>query len=350
MLISVIIPVYNKQNYLEDCIVSVSSQEYENLEIIIINDGSVDNSEEIIKKWIEKDSRIRYFSHSNKGVADTRNRGISIARGEYIFLLDADDLLEKKAISKLINYIKYSDADIVIGNYYEKNNEKLIKKSHYKTMLIENYQLNKIETKVNLFMINGRSMAMAGNKLYKTEFIKKHKIQFINNVIAEDRLFNLICYLHNPLIQIASDYTYIYNVYNESRSKTVNSNYVNESISLFTYFYSYLKKESKLEDQSDLLRLTLMYDLNKILSYTIRYSDRRVFDTISAIKNLKENTLVTTTVPIVVKDSRFRKVKDKSFNRMYYNVFLFYYAPRLLVIYKIFGRLYQKIIKLFKSR
>lgn len=118
MLVSIIIPVYNKQDYLTDCIDSVLSQDYKNLEVIIINDGSTDNSEKIINKWIVKDYRIRYFTQSNKGVADTRNRGISIAKGEYIFLLDADDLLDKKAISKLVNYINQTNADIVIGNYY----------------------------------------------------------------------------------------------------------------------------------------------------------------------------------------------------------------------------------------
>ena len=95
MLISIIIPIYNKEKYLDDCIKSVIYQEYDNLEIILINDGSQDNSERIINKWIAKDQRIKYIAQENKGVAYARNKGISIANGEYIFLLDADDCFIK---------------------------------------------------------------------------------------------------------------------------------------------------------------------------------------------------------------------------------------------------------------
>lgn len=345
MLVSIIIPVYNKQDFLDECIKSVSTQDYDELEIIIVNDGSTDKSEEIIEKWIIHDSRIKYINQSNKGVATARNRGISIAKGDYIFLLDADDLLEENAISKLLKYTKKTKADIVIGNYYERHGETLIKKSNYRKKLISNSELLKIDTKLDMFIINDRPMAMAGNKLYRLDFIRKNKIKFIDNVIAEDRLFNLICYIHNPVIQIAPEYTYIYNVYEDSRSRTVNSNYTNESISLFLYFYSYLKRASLLDLHKDLLHLVLMYDLNKILSYTIRYSERKILDTISALKILKTNSLISNVLPDAVGDKRYRKIKHKSFKRMFYNSYLLLHAPPFLIVYKIFGRLIQNLLR-----
>lgn len=86
---SVVIPLYNKVNFIQDCLDSVLQQTYENFEIIIVNDGSTDGSEEIVKR--NKDSRIRFFSQENKGVSEARNKGIHEAKGEYIALLDADD-------------------------------------------------------------------------------------------------------------------------------------------------------------------------------------------------------------------------------------------------------------------
>ena len=100
--VSIIIPVYNGEKYIEKCLASVLDQKYESKEIIVINDGSTDNTEEILKKYIGK---IRYFKKSNTGLSDTRNFGIGKAHGSYIMFLDSDDYLEKNLLTKLKPYI-----------------------------------------------------------------------------------------------------------------------------------------------------------------------------------------------------------------------------------------------------
>lgn len=343
MKVSVIIPVYNKEDFLDECLGSVTNQLNEQMEIIVINDGSTDNSEKIIKKWMEVDSRLNYFYQDNQGVAAARNKGISIAKGSYIYFLDADDKLKENAISIFMKYAKQTDADIIIGNNYERRSNHLIKKYFHDEKLIKNENLLAFDMKLDMFMINGRPMAMAGNKLYKTDFIKSNNIYFVENVIAEDRLFNLICYLNNPIIKIIPEYTYIYNVFDGSRSRTVNNRYTEESISLFAYLYNYIHEKELLNVHSDLLQLILMYDVNKIISYTIRYSDRKIVDTIRAIKKLKRHPLVSKFIPTIFEDHRFIKVKSRNFKRLYYNSLLFYYAPFLLVLYKKLGVIYQKV-------
>ena len=104
--VSIIIPVYNTEKYLKRCFDSVIAQEYENLELVIINDGSIDNSEQIINEYKNKyPDLIRYYSKENTGVADTRNYGIEKANGEYVMFLDSDDYLDKALLKTLEEYI-----------------------------------------------------------------------------------------------------------------------------------------------------------------------------------------------------------------------------------------------------
>ena len=118
-LISVIIPNYNSGKFLGEAIESVVNQTYKNIEIIVINDGSTDNTEEIAKKWQKRDERVRYLKHKeNKGPSAARNTGIKNSRGEYIAFLDADDVWLPKKIEIQINKINDLDADLVFSNWY----------------------------------------------------------------------------------------------------------------------------------------------------------------------------------------------------------------------------------------
>ena len=111
--ISVIVPVYNAEAYLDKCIESLIRQSYDNLEIILIDDKSTDKSLKICYEWRERDERISVFEHSNnKGQASARNLGLEKASGKYITFVDSDDWIEEKLIEKLYNKLKVVNADI----------------------------------------------------------------------------------------------------------------------------------------------------------------------------------------------------------------------------------------------
>ena len=112
-LISVIIPVYNGEKYLETCLNSVINQDYKNLEIIIVNDGSTDKSPAICKSFADKDSRIKYFSQENKGQANARNFALDIMTGKYVTFVDSDDYVLSNYVSELYNVLIKYDADFV---------------------------------------------------------------------------------------------------------------------------------------------------------------------------------------------------------------------------------------------
>ncbi len=116
-MVSVIIPVYNTESYLEECIRSVVGQTYQDLEIIIINDGSTDRSGEICKKWEKLDQRIRYIEKENEGQGMTRNLGIALATGEYIIFVDSDDYLDTHLVGCVSGYMVEQQADICVYGY-----------------------------------------------------------------------------------------------------------------------------------------------------------------------------------------------------------------------------------------
>ena len=115
MKVSIIIPVYNVEKYLEKCIKSVLNQTYQNLEIILVDDGSKDKSAIICDEYMVKDNRITVIHKQNGGLSSARNAGIEVATGEAVFFLDSDDYISKECIEKLVKLMKKNSADISIN-------------------------------------------------------------------------------------------------------------------------------------------------------------------------------------------------------------------------------------------
>jgi glycosyltransferase EpsH len=116
-IVSVVITVFNNKKYIGKCIRSVLCQSFQDLEIILVNDGSTDGSLNVCQKYAKKDQRIRIIDKPNGGLIDARKDGMLLAKGEYVSFLDGDDYIEKKAIGKLMNQAQKYNLDMVIGNY-----------------------------------------------------------------------------------------------------------------------------------------------------------------------------------------------------------------------------------------
>lgn len=117
-LISIIVPVYNVENFLDKCVESIVNQTYKNLEIILVDDSSPDNCPKMCDEWAQKDSRIKVIHKENGGVADARNAGIKIAKGDYIAFVDSDDYIESGAYEFMINCAVKDDSDILVCSYF----------------------------------------------------------------------------------------------------------------------------------------------------------------------------------------------------------------------------------------
>lgn len=204
--VSIIVPVYNAEKYLNRCVESLINQTLKDIEMIFVNDGSTDNSINILKSYKEKDKRIVIIDKKNEGVSEARNQGISKAKGEFIFFVDSDDWIDLDTLEKMYKTAIQDDIDIVICSYVrefkdhskEKSidlNDKII----YKDNDLEQLHLsiigpldNQISKSENL-----DSVGTVWAKLYKSSLIQKSEVKFIDLKeigSAEDTLFNIMLF------------------------------------------------------------------------------------------------------------------------------------------------------------
>ncbi len=204
--ISVIIPVYNTEKYLEKCLDSIINQTYQNFEIVIINDGSIDNSQNIIDKYLDKyQNKIKCINKENGGLSSARNYGIEVARGDYIIFVDSDDYIKKDLFEQLLPYIQ-KDIDLV--------KYKLIKVSEgYKELeRVDGPSFDEVtgEEGFNKLVFNDVLLEPACLYLYKRDIFIKNNLRFLENTYHEDfGLVPIILLYTNSIVSI-NFYGYYY--------------------------------------------------------------------------------------------------------------------------------------------
>lgn len=183
--ISVIVPVYNTEKYLEKCIRSIIEQDFKDIEIICINDGSTDNSFQILQELANIDKRIVIVNKKNEGVAETRNLGMILAKGKYIQFIDSDDYLEKGYFTKAYEIIERNNLDILIFDYYTKENNEIKKE---KDIELEENKYITGEAYLKILIDSSKTKTtFLWNKLIKREMIIKNNISIPKNLnIGED--------------------------------------------------------------------------------------------------------------------------------------------------------------------
>ena len=202
-LISIIVPIFNTSAYLKLCIDSIIAQSFQNYELILVDDGSTDDSRMICDEYHGKDNRIRVFHTSNHGVSHARNLGINAAEGEYIAFIDSDDFID---VNYLESYIQHKEYDCVIGNYqtYPIEHKTIHKEMTFNTNDNDLTPLCKYVAK-----IDGTSCC----KLYQHDIIKKHNIRFNEKMrFSEDTDFCLHYFRYIKTIKIISNIGYHYKV------------------------------------------------------------------------------------------------------------------------------------------
>lgn len=215
MKVSVIIAAYNIENYIERCLISVVNQTFKETEIIVVNDGSKDNTLNIIKNIAKIDNRIVIINQKNKGLIEARKSGLKNAKGEYLLFIDGDDWLEIDALEKLYRKASISNADIILYNsFYSYDNRKEEIKTFNEDDIIKEDPLK------SLFL--GKIKPAIWAKMIKREYIEYNKIQFPSNIsFAEDLATVSSWFMYNPKISFETGYLYNYYQRDSSISKTM---------------------------------------------------------------------------------------------------------------------------------
>ncbi len=263
MKISIIVPMYNTEKYIEKCIESVLNIQEIDYELIIVNDGSTDNSVETIEKYLLSNTKIKLINQDNQGVSVARNTGIIASTGDYIYFLDSDDWIETKSFEMIINdleieYNNGNEIDIIIGqehihseyHNYEILDERIPKKLINKTILSKEYMRDSIRGKY----WNVRLPIY----LYKRELIINNNILFpTNRKSNEDELFTINILYHANKIKITDK---IFGYYRARPGSVMSVLNINHAIDIF----------ENIKDLMDKYKNELDKDIRKIIFYMIK--------------------------------------------------------------------------------
>ena len=214
-LVSIVVPCYNVEKYVEACINSVILQDYKNWECILINDGSKDNTFNLLKDFENRDRRIRVLTQENAGLSATRNRGIDDANGAFLYFLDSDDILSKDAIGILV--ASYQNNDIITAittkaSFSEGNMTNVSRLQHPKegTITFENKHFEVLRRTMETGLT-----PVAQNRLYAKAFIDQHELRFKSGILHEDELWFFETMLYARNVKFIDHETYFYRIDNQ---------------------------------------------------------------------------------------------------------------------------------------
>lgn len=233
--VSIIIPVYNVEKYLCECLESVIGQTYRETEIICVDDGSTDNSIAIIEKYMIQDARIKKIAYEeNKGVSYARNQGLKVAKGKYIYFLDSDDILIGNAIEDLVNAAEEYNTECI---YFD---SKLMMETEGIGSPNLQFDLPEYEKQVTsgtrLFQILMEHNVYTGSvcrQFWKIEYLKKYNLTFEEGFLGEDALFSIQAILHGNRMMLVNKQYHIYRRHGGSMSTNVTPR---KAVSLFRIY------------------------------------------------------------------------------------------------------------------
>lgn len=265
MSITVIVPIYNASHYLYECIHSIIKQTCSDFELLLIDDGSTDNSSDICNFWVEKDGRIKYFRQENSGASSARNHGLRKAQGDWVIFIDSDDYVLPNYLSDLYDITKKNtDVDLCIDGVriYQENKQ-------IRLVSFEN-KIYSADDALQLFCdIKIHKYGYSVGKLYKKSIIDKYHLRFDENIcIAEDSVFMMNFISKCSHIAFCNKCNYIYNLHSNSLSTSV-SNYEKELYSYNAYkdiIISLKKQYNMTDDAFEYLYSPIVFFIDRVLN------------------------------------------------------------------------------------
>lgn len=255
--VSVIIPVHNAENYLKDCVNSVINQNYEKIEILLIDDGSEDGSPKICEEFAQKYENVQVIRQEKSGAGRARNLGIRHATGEYLVFVDADDLLAgEDAVGVLAEAIERTKADLAVGNYLRLWDGELMEANRHG--FTEKTDTGTLNYRFEGFF-SGGVLAYVWGKIYRRSFLVEQGIRFQPYQYAEDKVFNFECYIKNAKYAFVEENVYIYRRNPESVSNQYRGNSPAIWMAVAKRVEDVLKSKGLEEEYGDLRAHTIFF-------------------------------------------------------------------------------------------
>jgi glycosyltransferase involved in cell wall biosynthesis len=250
MLVSVVVPIYRVEKYLEKCLDSIINQTYRELEIILVDDGSDDGCPKICDSYAQIDSRVKVIHKLNGGLVSARKAGVHKATGEFIIFVDGDDWLALNAVEKAVHWQRESQADVVVYGYYSCGAENIKSENYFDVGYYDKKQLKSTVYGEMLFKNvdrGGITQGFAGiypslwNKLFYLRKIKKYIDDVPDNIsLGEDACITYPALIDSESVYICDEPLYYYRQNNESMTKSYRKNQSGNTIELITYLKNVL--------------------------------------------------------------------------------------------------------------
>ncbi|WP_051532618.1 glycosyltransferase [Fusobacterium perfoetens] len=271
--LSIVVAVYNIENYIGECLESIKKLKNIDYELLIINDGSTDNSQKIIDEYCKRNKRATSYIKENEGISSTRNYGIEKARGEYIWFIDGDDIIVADKFEKFYKKSQMlKDIDIFCGNYSTFINGKKELTKNLSTILEENKVFsgkNFLEKLKNNLSLN----CSVWKNLYRRNFLLENNLYFKEGIIMEDGLYTLLTLLIANKVVYIEEYFYLYRL-NREKSITTEANQKNNIDKIALSSLEYVKELLKNLDRINRIKFLKIRILDEYLYYLNFYKKR----------------------------------------------------------------------------
>lgn len=244
--VSIIVPVYNLEQYIDRCIKSILSQTYSNFELLLINDGSTDNSPSICDKYAKSDDRIVVIHQENQGVSVTRNKGIMEATGEWITFVDGDDWIEKDSLEKIIRSYPANVADVIYARSFANIGSSALERYHFNPDFTKSIQSG-IYTAIDLSYLRG---SVCGGLYRKNLLIEKNIFFPLNIKNGEDTIYSSLVLIYADKVGFAD--VHFYNVFERegSASRSWSLDRVHHMLNNIKYINEYIDKNKNLSTEA----------------------------------------------------------------------------------------------------
>lgn len=313
-LISIIIPIYNAETYLANCIKSVINQDFSQFELILIDDGSTDNSLDIIKSF-SKNSRIIYQSIPNAGVSNARNLGLKLSKGEYIMFVDADDWLEPKTLSKCFYHSSKHNLDVLFFSWFktDSHNKRKVTTLEENSIQIINNNVSWLKNRC-IGLMNGELSKTVPIDLYNTPWAKLYKSSVINDnsinfkprhfVGMEDVLFNIELFQKVNFIGYLNEYLYNYRIDSDNSLTKTDVDKMDWKLKNLIQEIKNIKASSTINEVlTNRIRLSL---INILVSLTSKHRSYSFFKKVSYVKKVLNDEFYYSTLKYSFTNASFR--------------------------------------------
>ena len=341
-LISIIVPVYNSELYINRCLDSLLKQTYKNIEIIIVDDGSKDNSLQLIKDYANKDSRIKVYTQSNQGPSVARNTGLDNSTGKYIMFVDADDFIDKNMVANMVEVIKDDTNTLVLCDNSEIWANEIEERKLFDTD--KNY-IKKVD--VIKAIASGKAGLVCG-KLFNKNIIKEHNIKFDKEIkMCEDQIFFL------NISRYCDDFIYIPKslyFYDRRNENSITIKYKEKVIDNQIYVINIIKEILKTSDiESDDINYIINNRYIDAIDYCVTNEvlDTKIYNIMDKISNVNDIVKKTNIKNAIEKISNLNRRENIIIklceNESYIKMFILFYILEKIVFP--FKRSMRKLIK-----